>query len=137
MTRILFFNLAFLILMTACGKSNRAEYEYPKSLVSGYELVQQETLQPQIAPETIRTLAIKSVWRARYQSAIGGATVTVYETAAGAVAFEAMQKWRHAKGEVTFHQGIDFVVIDSTDLDMPKLEMLANAVGKSLQGRGK
>ena len=137
MTRTLFFNLLFVLLMTACGKSNRAAYEYPKTLSSGYELLQQQTIPPTAAPETIRALAIQNVWKAQYKSATGSATVTVYETAANAVAFEALQKWRHAKGQVTFHQGIDFVVIDSPDLNLQQLEVLSNAIGMSLQGRGK
>lgn len=137
MTRTLFLNLLFVLFMTACGKSNRAAYEYPKTLSSGYELLQQQTLSPSAAPETIRSLAIQNVWKAKYKSATGSASVTVYETAANAVAFEALQKWRHAKGEMTFHQGIDFVVIESPDLNMQQLEVLSNAIGMSMQGRGK
>ena len=137
MTRPLFFYAMFVLLLAGCGKSKKEPYEYPKTMASGFELLQQETLSPSAAPDSIRSLAIKDIWRGQYRSATGAVSVTVYETAAGAVAFEAMQKWRHGKGQITFHQGIDFVVIESADLDIAALEGLSNAIGTSLHGRGK
>ena len=137
MTRTLFCTLLPVLLIAACGKATRGSYDYPKKLGSRWDLVMQESLSPSTAPEAIRTLTILNVWRAKYKGDTGSATVTIYETPASVVAFEVLQKWRHEKGQVTFHQGIDFVVVESPEMTMQAMESMSNAIATTLSGRGK
>jgi hypothetical protein len=88
--------------MAGCGgPAPSAAPPLPRTLPGGWRLVRSAELPADAAPAEVRALKPLAVVEGRYEDR-SNVVVTAYRFPAG-VAFEALQKWRHAPGAVAFH----------------------------------
>lgn len=99
--------LAALLLLSSCGGSSApATVEPPQRVRGGW------TLASSAAPTEAFPLALQPVqsWRTTYTGPQDISAI-FYRFNSGTEAFESVQKWQKAPGEITFHDGAFLVVI--------------------------
>ena len=123
------------VLMLASCASEKEPYVFPGTLASRWKLESQQPFPTTDAPEAIRALAMPKSWIAKYSIGTRQISVTVYEAKADAVAFEAAQKWRRQDGQMVFHKGSYFVVVESMGSDTVELNGLVTAMETTFDSR--
>jgi hypothetical protein len=114
--------LAAVLLAGCGGASAPALLEPPKQVRGGW------TLSSATPPTETFPLALQPAqsWRTTY-SGPQDVTATFYRFNSNTEAFEALQKWKKAPGEITFHDGAFLVVI-------PPQEVPRQATGDFAEG---
>lgn len=136
MRKLLISLLCACLSLWSCARQKPA-YVFPQSIATNWNLQSQQPFQPSSASESIRFLAMPKAWTAKYSNGPSQALITVYETVADAVAFEALQKWRREKGQMAVNEGSYFVVVESLTSDIAELQTITKAIEASLKSRSK
>ncbi len=128
-------SLLVTFLMFASCAHEKEPYVFPTTLASRWKLESQQPFPTSDTPEAIRSLAMPKAWIAKYSIGTRQITVTVYEAKADAVAFEAAQKWRRQDGQMVFHKGSYFVVVESMGSDTVEMNGIVTAVEATFNSR--
>ncbi len=126
--------LGTFLMLASCARE-KEPYQFSTTLASRWKLESQQPFPTSEAPEVIRSLAIPKAWIGKYSIGTRQITVTVYEAAADAVAFEASQKWRRQDGQMAFHRGSYFVVVESMGSDTVELNGIVTALEATFDSR--
>ncbi len=126
--------LGTVLMLASCARE-KEPYMFPATLASRWKLESQQPFATSDTPEAIRSLAMPKAWIAKYSIGTRQITVTVYEARADAVAFEAAQKWRRQDGQMVFHKGSYFVVVESMGSNTVELNGLVTAMEATLDTR--
>lgn len=126
--------LGTFLMLASCARE-KEPYVFPATLASRWKLESQASFPTSESPEAIRSLAMPKAWIAKYSIGTRQITITVYEAAADAVAFEAAQKWRRQDGQMAFHKGTYFVVVESMGSDTVELNGIVTAVEATFDPR--
>ncbi|MBM3738463.1 MAG: hypothetical protein FJW39_22005 [Acidobacteria bacterium] len=126
--RILF---AATLLLSACSNEAPKVFELPREITGGWQRTHPAEVPVAEAPERVRGLGVRTISRAGYAGP-WEMQATVYTMGSEASAFELVQKWRPAPGEIFFQAGPRFVLITAPGQGAPELRRVAAALESAI-----
>ncbi len=119
-----FYLMMLTFLLTSACVKEKPPFKFPQNLAQVWTISEESEIPMSAAPQSLIALSFKKAWRASYKGPGGVLNSMVYEAPAEAVAFEAAQKWRSEVGQMAFHTGSYFVILDGSNLGDASLGML-------------
>ena len=126
----LFFSLALLFVLAACGTAPK-DVALPAAVPGGWTRTAMKEIRKADAPGRIAELDLKKAWHGVYDGPTA-VEVEVYQFHSSTAAFEARQSWR-PDGKRMVHQRNElFITAHSPQPDRSALENFMTALGKAL-----
>ena len=115
-------------LLIGCGAGEQtASFDFPDTLGAQWRLATVETIAVENTPAGVQELGLIEARRGVYEGP-GQLTMVVYEMTTQPAAFELVQLWRPSDGQIAFHAGAAFVLLESDNLSAAELNDIAELI---------